>query len=96
MFLESVGEDLMEERCNALLLIISGTEILFHVPVGENELFTPLCINPYPAKLMYLNFHPLEVVSRYRDPQLQVGENFLCLFNLSTTFCTHFISGHSQ
>ena len=22
------------------------------------------------------NFHPLEVVSRYRDPQLQVGENF--------------------
>ena len=24
-----------------------------------------------------LNFHPLEVVSRYRDPQLQVGENYL-------------------
>ena len=23
-----------------------------------------------------LNFHPLEVVSRYRDPQLQVGENY--------------------
>ena len=21
------------------------------------------------------NFHPLEVVSRYRDPQFQVGEN---------------------
>ena len=21
------------------------------------------------------NFHPLEVVSRYRDPQLQVGDN---------------------
>ena len=29
-------------------------------------------INPYLAKLIYLNFHPLEVVSRYRDPQLQV------------------------
>ena len=26
------------------------------------------------AKSNYLNFHPLEVVSRYRDPQLQVGE----------------------
>ena len=26
-------------------------------------------------KLSYLNFQPLEVVSRYRDPQLQVGEN---------------------
>ena len=23
-----------------------------------------------------LNFHPLEVVSRYREPQLQVGENY--------------------
>ena len=24
----------------------------------------------------YLNFHPLEVVSRWRDPQLQVSENY--------------------
>ena len=32
--------------------------------------------NPLPAKLFYLNFYPLEVVSRYRDPQLQVGENY--------------------
>ena len=23
-----------------------------------------------------LNFYPLEVVSRYRDPQLQVGKNY--------------------
>ena len=23
----------------------------------------------------WFNFHPLEVVSRYRDPQLQVSEN---------------------
>ena len=28
-----------------------------------------------------LKFHPLEVVSRYRDPQLQVGEKYY-LFNL--------------
>ena len=33
-------------------------------------------INPYPAKLTHLNFHPLEVVSRYRDPQLRVAENY--------------------
>ena len=26
------------------------------------------------AKLNNLNFHPLEAVSRYRDPQLQAGE----------------------
>ena len=29
-----------------------------------------------------VNFHPLEVVSRYRDPQLQVGENYSYKFNL--------------
>ena len=33
-----------------------------------------LNINHVPAKLSNLNFHPLEDVSRYRDPQLQVGE----------------------
>ena len=33
-------------------------------------------VNAYPAKLIYLNFYPLEVVSRYRDPQLQVAENY--------------------
>ena len=31
---------------------------------------------PYTAKLIYLNFKPLEVVSRQRDPQPQVGENY--------------------
>ena len=29
-----------------------------------------------------LHFHPLEVVSRYRDPQLQVAENYAYLCNL--------------
>ena len=28
------------------------------------------------------NFQPLEVVSRYRDPQLQVGENYSYKFCL--------------
>ena len=28
--------------------------------------------NPLPDKLSNLNFHPLEVVSRWRDPQLQM------------------------
>ena len=32
--------------------------------------------NPLTAKLLNLNFHPLEVVSRWRDPQLQVSENY--------------------
>ena len=32
--------------------------------------------NPYPAKLLYINFQLLEVVSRYRDPQPQMVENY--------------------
>ena len=31
-------------------------------------------INPLTAKLFNLHFHPLEVV--FRDPQLQVSENY--------------------
>ena len=42
-------------------------------------------INPYPAKLNNLNFQPLEVVPRYRDPQLQVAENTdICLIRHKT------------
>ena len=26
-------------------------------------------LNPYPAEYIYLNFQPLKVVYRYRDPQ---------------------------
>ena len=32
--------------------------------------------NPLTAKLFNPNFYPLEVVSRWRDPQLQVSENY--------------------
>ena len=35
-----------------------------------------LAFNPLTAKIFSLNFHPLEVVSRWRDPQLQVSENY--------------------
>ena len=35
-------------------------------------------INPYHANSNYLNFHPLEVVFRYREPQHQAAENY-CL-----------------
>ena len=33
-------------------------------------------INPLTAKLFNLNFHSLEVVPRWRDPQLKVSENY--------------------
>ena len=32
-------------------------------------------ISPYPAKLIYLNFQPLRVAPRYRDPQPKVVQN---------------------
>ena len=51
-----------------------------------NEIKDAKIINPYP-ELVYLNFHPLEVVSRYRDPQLQWGGNYSHLFNLRRNNC---------
>ena len=59
-------------------------------------------MNPCIAELCYLNFHPLEVVSRYRDTQLQVGEIYSYLFNLrpniyeSWCLSTHLISNWSD
>ena len=38
-------------------------------------------VNSYTAKLIYLNFQQLDVVSRYRDPQTQVVENYSYLSN---------------
>ena len=44
-------------------------------------------LTPFSSELIYLNFHTLEVVSRYRDPQLQVAENYSYLFNLRPNIC---------
>ena len=42
-------------------------------------------LNPLTAKWFNLNFHPLEVVSRWRYPQLQVSENYSDLTKWSST-----------
>ena len=47
-------------------------------------IFKKNALTPYTAKLIYLNFNPLEIVYRYRDPQLQVGENYSYLFSFET------------
>ena len=39
-------------------------------------------LNPFPADLIFFNFQRLEVVSRYRDAQSQVVENYSYLFNV--------------
>ena len=59
-------------------------------------------INHLSAKFRNLNFHPLEVVSRYRDPQFQVAENDSYLFNLKPNICkswcldTHFAPNNND
>ena len=40
-------------------------------------------VNLLPAKLSHITFYPIVVVSRYRDPQLKVSENYSYSFNLS-------------
>ena len=42
---------------------------------------------PHTAKLNNQHFQPIEVVSRCRDAQLQVGEKYSRLFNLRLNFC---------
>ena len=39
------------------------------------------------ANINNFNFHPFEVLSRYSDPQIQVGENYSYLFNLGPDIC---------
>ena len=46
--------------------------------------------NPLTAKLFNLNFHPLEVVSRYSDPQLQVSENYSDLTKWRSTLFKYY------
>ena len=48
------------------------------MPFDLHNLYTEFqgYINHLTAKLFHWNFHPLEVVSRWRDPQLQVGESY--------------------
>ena len=56
------------------------TPLLILQPCHKSDGMTNVTFEPYPSKSIYFNFHPLEVVSRYRDPQLQVGENYAYFF----------------
>ena len=58
-----------------------------------------ISVNSFPIKLIYLYFYPLEVVSRYSDPQPQVTENYSYLrTNICKCCCldTHFIPNISD
>ena len=55
----------------------------------------PRTFNPLTAKLFDFNFQPLEVVLRWRDPQLQVSENYSDLTKWrSTLFKSCWLMSH--
>ena len=60
---------------------------LIQVYIGELIIWlgSPSHFNLLTAKLFNWNFYPLEVVSRWRDPQLQVSENYLDLTKWRST-----------
>ena len=71
----SLKKKLKEKLILKLLdIIMFGFKLYILMPV----IF--INFNPYPAKLNNLNFHPLEVMSRCRDPQLQVSDNYYQVF----------------
>ena len=82
-------------------MMISNWKTLWSLWIIDNTI-SVVRVDPYPAKFIYLNFHPLEVVSRYRDPQLQVVWNYTYLFILSTDIYkswrsdTHFIPNNRE
>ena len=58
-------------RANWIRLFITRKEIVF-IELCVNNLYL---LNLKRAELNNLNFYPLEVVFRHRDPQLQVSAN---------------------
>ena len=59
---------------NNLTVIILYTNYDTHTALIFNKIIYN--VNSYPAKLNHLNFQPLKVVSRYRDPQFYVAKNY--------------------
>ena len=47
----------------------------------------PCLVSPQSATINNLNFQPLEVAPRYREAQLQVGENYQYLCKLRQNIC---------
>ena len=81
---------------NAQPGVFSELSPLFECTALRILSFNLSSIKPYHAKFIYLNCHPLEVVSRYRDPQLQVDENDSYLLNLKILMFKYTFHSQSQ
>ena len=79
----TVSDPVLKRQC--FLCIISAGKRFPRKKIPKT--FTRYCINTLMANSNKFNVHPLEVVSRYRDPQLQVGENYSYLFDLRPNIC---------
>ena len=61
-----------------------------------------LIFYPWSAIFKIINFHLLQIVSRYRDPQFQVGANYTYVYNLRPNICkswymnTYFVPNNSD
>ena len=77
---------------------VKGSGANHHPRAPAPDIYMNISTSPDPAQIINLNFQPLELVSRYRDAQLQVTENYWYLFNLTSNSCkywclsSHFIS----
>ena len=84
-----VAEGLNKPTLDECWVNVAGIHYYLHIKLHH--------LNPLTAILFNLNFHLLEVVSRWRDPQLQVSENYSDLTRWRSTvfkYCwlmSHFI-----
>ena len=81
---------------NAQPGVFSELSPLFECTALRILSFNLSSFNPYHAKLIYSNFYSLEVVSRYRDPQLQVTEIYSYLENLKMLMFKYTFYSQSQ
>ena len=79
-YIYSLKQDWTEYNTTAIITIFCGRRFKqsssTRVVKYEKKKLLEMAVNLLIAKLFYLNFHPLEVVSRWRDSQLQVTENY--------------------
>ena len=55
----------------------SGAPLWAPPPVGSGPPCGPYAVGPgFSHQVILFKFHPLEIVSRFRDPQLQVDRNY--------------------
>ena len=82
-------------RPQSILRVYEHSEYINHFKAGfSHREDYRYYIHPNKQETNNLNFHPLEVVSRYRDPQPQVGENYSHSKHLQILMIKHLL--HNQ